>query len=453
MHIGGWGEVLRSIRGLLHGGVTAGLSDEQLLTQFAAGAGESSESAFAALVERHGGMVLRVCRGVLGDEQEAQDAFQATFLILARKAGSLWVHGTLGPWLYGVARRTAAAARSAAARRSRHERRAAEMAPRITKGGDWDDLGMVLHEEVDRLPDRYRTPVVLCYFEGLTHEQAAGQLGWPVGTVRTRLSKGRERLRSRLLSRGLAPTAGLMAAIGGGEAVAGSIPPALAIATVRAALLHAAGESIAGVVPASAVAMAERGLKMMSLTRWKAIAFTLMTIGGGTAGVVAFAQSRQHAGQGEVRPSGVVAAVARPRDDRAWNAAAAGRVETAKSAVDELMDPLLTNTFPADDWASKFRLLDAIPTWSRRLMEDRIRVAGDRAARLAALREHRDRMKKLETMYTEHRESWKLWSFDVKNVKYHRLEADQLLAEAGALAAEATGPAKPEPKPAPEPGP
>ena len=246
------------------------------------------------------------------------------------------------------------------------------------------------------------------------------------------LEQGCERLRSRLLSRGLAPTAGLLAATGGGEAVAGSIPPALAVATVRAALLHAAGESIAGVVPASAVAMAERGLKMMSLTRWKAIAFTLMTIGGGTAGVVAFAQSRQHAGQGEVRPSGV-AAVARPRDDRAWNAAAAERVETARSAVDELMDPLLTNTFPADDWASKFRLLDAIPTWSRRLMEDRIRVAGDRAARLAALREHRDRMKKLEMLYTELQEAWKLWSFDVKNVKYHRLEADQLLAEAGVL--------------------
>jgi hypothetical protein len=167
---------------------------------------------------------------------------------------------------------------------------------------------------------------------------------------------------------------------------------------------------------------------------------------------VAFAQSRQQAGQGEVRPSGAAEA-ARPRDDRAWNAAAAGRVETARAAVDELMDPLLTNTFPADDWASKFRLLDAIPTWSRRLMEDRIRVAGDRAARLAALREHRDRMEKLEKMYTEHRESWKLWSFDVLNVRYHRLEADQLLAEAGAPAAEATGPAKPEPKPAPKPGP
>ena len=112
------------------------------------------------------------------------------------------------------------------------------------------------------------------------------------------------------------------------------------------------------------------------------------------------------------------------------------------------------NTFPADDWASKFRLFDAIPTWSRRLMEDRVRVAGDRAARLAALREHRDRMKKLEEMYTELRqgESWKLWSIDMLNVKYHRLEADQLLAEAGVDAGEATGPAKPEPKPAAAPG-
>jgi RNA polymerase sigma factor (sigma-70 family) len=447
MDTGGWGEVLRRVRGLLHGGVAAGLTDEQLLEQFASGEAESAESAFAALVDRHGGMVLRVCRGVLGDDQEAQDAFQATFLILARKAGSLWVRGTLGPWLYGVARRTASAARSAGARRRRHERRAAEMAPRVTKVGDWDDLDVVLHEEVDRLPIRYRTPVILCYFEGLTHEQAAGQLGWPVGTVRTRLTKGRERLRSRLLSRGLAPTTGLLASAGGGEATAGSIPTALAVATVRGALIYAAGESIGGAVPASAVALAERGLKMMSLTRWNAVAFTLLAIGGGAAGVVAFAQPRQAADQGEARPPGAPAAV-RPPDDRARKTAAAARVETARSAVDALMDRLMQNM--PDDKASKFRVFDAIPTWSRRLMEDRVRVAGDRAARLAALREHRDRMKKLETLYTElmQGESGQLWSTDVLNVKYHRLEADQLLAEAGVDAGEPTTPANSEPKPA-----
>ena len=339
MDRGAWGEVLRRVNGLLHGGAAAGLTDEQLLEQFAAGERESAESAFTALVERHGGMVLRVCQGVLGDEQEAQDAFQATFLILARKARSLWVRASLGPWLYGVAYRTACAARSASARRKRHERRAAEMAPRITKGEDWDDLDTVLHEEVNRLPDRYRTPVVMCYFEGLTHEQAAGQLGWPVGTVRTRLTKGRERLRSRLLSRGLAPAAGLLTAAGVGEATAGSVPAALAVATIRAALLYAAGESVAGVVPVSAVALAERGLKMMVLSNWKVVAFTLLAISGGTVGVVAFAQRGQEADQVRARPPGAPQA-AGPRDDAAWKNVATDRLKTAQLALNHMMDEL-----------------------------------------------------------------------------------------------------------------
>jgi RNA polymerase sigma factor (sigma-70 family) len=444
MDKGGWGQVLRRVRGLLHGGVAAGLSDEQLLEQFVVGDKESAESAFAALVARHGGMVLRVCRVVVGDEQDAQDAFQATFLILARKAGSLWVHGTVGPWLYGVARRTAFAARSANARR--HERRAAEMAPRISTGGDWDDLGAVLHEEVGRLPDRYRTPVVLCYLEGLTHEQAAGQLGWPVGTVRTRLSKGRERLRARMLSRGLAPAAGLAALTGCGETTAGSIPAALAAATVKGALIYAAGESIGGTVPASALALAERGLKMMNLTRWKAVAFAVMAIGGAAAGVVAVAQSREAADRGEARTA-AGAQAAQPRDDQVLKTLAAARVQTARSAVNMLMDP----QFAPDDRASRYRAFDAIPTWSHRLMEDQIRVAADRADRVAAMREHRDRMKKLEDLYAELRkgESGYLWATDVLNVKYHRLEAEQLLAEAGADPNELAAPAQPEPKPAP----
>ena len=119
------------------------------------------------------------------------------------------------------------------------------------------------------------------------------------------------------------------------------------------------------------------------------------------------------------------------------------------------MDEFAHNTFPPDDKASKFRVFDAIPTWSHRLMEDRIRVAGDRAARLAAVREHRDLMKKLEHLYTELRqgEAGHLWATDVMNVKYHRLEADQLLAESGVNVAEPAGPAKPEPKPARSPSP
>jgi RNA polymerase sigma-70 factor (ECF subfamily) len=446
MDKGGWGEVRRRVRGLMHGGAAAGLTDEQLLEQFVAGDKESAESAFAALVERHGGMVLRVCRGVVADEQDAQDAFQATFLILARKAGSLWVHGTVGPWLYGVARRTAVAARSAKARRQRHERRAAEMAPRVSTGRDWDDLGAVLHEEVGRLPGRYRTPVVLCYLEGLTHEQAAGQLGWPVGTVRTRLSKGRERLRARLLSRGLAPAAALAALTGGGESSAGSIPAALAAATVQGALMYAAGESIGGVVPALALALAERGLTMMSLTRWKVVAFVVMAMGGAAVGVVAVAQSRQAPDRGEARPA-VAAEAAQPREDPVLKTLAAARIQTARSAINMLMD----NSFAPDDRASRYRLFDTIPTWSHRLMEDQIRVAADGAGRVAAMREHRDRMKQLEDLYSELRkgEAGYLWATDVLNMKYHRLEAEQLLAEAGADPNEPAAPAQPEPKPAP----
>src|SRR5262249_56897166 len=138
---------------------------------------------------------------------EAQAASQATFVSVARKAGSLWVDDSLGPWLYGVAYRTSAGARSAAARRRTHERKAAEAAPRAAEGADPDDLGPVLHEEVNRLPARYRAAIVSCYFEGLTHEQAAQRLNCPVGTVRSRLATGRDLLRRRLERRGPPPPA------------------------------------------------------------------------------------------------------------------------------------------------------------------------------------------------------------------------------------------------------
>src|SRR5262249_35898215 len=131
-----------------------------------------------------------------------------TFLVLARRGDSLRIEDSLGPWLYGVARRVASAARSAALRRRRHEARAAERTPQQSWGEAIDpDLERSLHEEIGRLPERCRIPVVLCLLEGLTHEQAARQLGWPVGTVKSRLADGRERLRRRLIRRGLAPSA------------------------------------------------------------------------------------------------------------------------------------------------------------------------------------------------------------------------------------------------------
>ncbi len=204
---------LRHMRTLFGVGAVGGLTDRQLLDQFSTAHREAAEAAFTTLVERHGPMVLRVCRGVLGDSHDVHDAFQATFLVLVRKSGSLWVRDSLGPWLHGVAFRVATKAKVAAARRKRARAPAPPRSPRAGRGDGRDDLASTLHEEVNRLPPKYREPIVLCYLEGLTHEGAATALGWPVGTVSGRLARARDLLRARLVRRGLAPSAGTLGAL------------------------------------------------------------------------------------------------------------------------------------------------------------------------------------------------------------------------------------------------
>ena len=199
----------------------AGVSDGQLLARFNARRDELAEIAFTALVRRHGPMVLRVCRQVLGDWHTADDAFQATFLILARRAGSIRRPDLLGHWLYGVASRTA---RTARVRNERKRRREAiegeDMSARPIDDAHRPEVSLVareeleaLHEEVCRLPERYRIPIVLCELEGLTYHEAALRLRCPVSTIGVRLKRARERLRLRLTQRGLAPTAGLIGAL------------------------------------------------------------------------------------------------------------------------------------------------------------------------------------------------------------------------------------------------
>ena len=298
MPIGSDGAVLRQLRTLFDAGTVVGLTDGQLLERFATRTHEAAEAAFAALVKRHGPMVLRVCRGVLDDPHDAQDAFQATFLVLVKKARGLWVQDSLGPWLHQVAYRTACRARSDVARRRRHERHAAERiaAERIAASGEEDGVNpvkeweRVLHEEINRLPQRYRTVVVVCDLEGRTHEQAARLLGCPVGTVKSRLARGRERLRARLIRRGVVRSAGVPAVIFGLEAARAGVPAALAGATVRAATRFAAGKMAAGVVPASVVALAEGVLKTMTMTKMITLAVAASLLGAVLAGVGALAQ-------------------------------------------------------------------------------------------------------------------------------------------------------------------
>ena len=184
-------------------------SDEQLIDAFLTGEKDDSETAFETLVKRHGPMVLGVCRQVLGQDQDAEDAFQATFFVLARKAGTVHNRAILGYWLYEVAHRTALRARARACRRRAIERQAMEMSSSRDGSGDRhellssSELPPVLHEEVVGLPEKYRIPVILAYLQGMTNREVAERLNWPIGTVKGRLSRAREALRARLSRRGL----------------------------------------------------------------------------------------------------------------------------------------------------------------------------------------------------------------------------------------------------------
>ena len=243
---------LQNIEALFDGGVIGEQTDRQLLQLFADRDPMAAELAFTVLVRRHGPMVFRACRAILRDPHAAEDAFQATFLVLARKAGGLWVRGSLGPWLLSVARRVAYCARTDASRQRAHERTAAERAAPATVDPGWDDRDAILHEELVRLPEKYRTAVVLCDLEGLTQEQAARQLGWPDGTVRSRLARGRERLRERLTRRGMAPAV----VLAGQRPLIDLTSVALVQSTVQGALRHVPGQALgsmaaAGVVPAA----------------------------------------------------------------------------------------------------------------------------------------------------------------------------------------------------------
>ncbi len=257
---------LRSVRLWLDLAALGGWTDAQLLDRFRAGGGEAAEVAFAALVARHGPMVLRACHAVLRNGHDVEDAFQATFLVLVRRCGGLWVGESLGPWLHRVASRVAVRAQVAATRRRRHEQQAAAVRVESGERRDPHDFGPILHAEIDRLPERYRGPIVLCDLEGFTNEEAAAQLGCPVGTIKSRLARARERLRLRLTRRGVLPAAGGVGTLLA-EQSASAVSSRLALATASAASRFAvSGRSAAGAVPA-AFTLVEGVVGAMSLNK------------------------------------------------------------------------------------------------------------------------------------------------------------------------------------------
>jgi RNA polymerase sigma factor (sigma-70 family) len=272
------GASLRVLGGLFDLGVASAASDGQLLEQFAKGSAVAAEAAFAALLARHGPMVLRVCKGVLRDEDSAMDAFQATFLILVSKSRSLWVRESLGPWLHRVACRAAERLRYESTRRRRIELRAAELASMQTKpvGPQHDELFLVLHQEVDRLPESFRVAILLCDLEGRTCEEAARILACPVGTVASRLARGRGRLRDQLTRRGFAPVAPALAAALSPEAAGATLQGSLRESTIRLALGYAASRSALGASSHAAVPLAMAVSRSLFMIKMQALAAALI---------------------------------------------------------------------------------------------------------------------------------------------------------------------------------
>jgi RNA polymerase sigma factor (sigma-70 family) len=255
------GSVRSSVRILFEDGTATGLTDAQLVEQFVA---QRDEAAFTALVERHGPMVQRVCHDVLGHHHDAQDAFQATFLVLARRAGLVRRRDSVASWLYGVALRVAAGARSASARRRVHEhnraaQRMAETDSSENALADDQEIAALVHTEIGRLPERFRAAVVLCYLEGRTYEEAARVLRCPVGTIKSRLATARERLRRRLEH--LAPVTAASSARLMFEAnpLIGSMPMPISAFTFQAVIRHASG----GAAPFSISQLTQGALKNM----------------------------------------------------------------------------------------------------------------------------------------------------------------------------------------------
>jgi RNA polymerase sigma factor (sigma-70 family) len=422
------GAVLSQIQRLFQVGSASGLSEWQLLRRYLA---LRDESAFETLVARHGPMVLGVCRRLLQDPRDVEDAFQATFLVLVRRASVLGERDAVGPWLYGVAYRVSLRARSVALKRRGRERQAedAEIAAPAADAARFD-LDGVLDQELGRLPAKYRAPVVLCYFEGLTHEEAAHRLGWPVGSVKGRLARARELLKARLTRRGLVLTGGmLLTSLSRGSRAA--VSEALRDTTVRIAIRFAADQS-AGVVPATVAALTQGMLRTMAMSKMSVAAVSVII----TTGALVFASQGADRKSTDARatvPDTVTSDSQRRTPDLQARTAESERDEAerprslAQIAQERTSTAALCFKFAVaayEDGAGP----DLYALNSRRLAEAEYDSTDVKAKRISAIEAHLKRMRDLEK-----REQSKTRARDVGlnlNARAARLEAEWWLAKA-----------------------
>jgi RNA polymerase sigma factor (sigma-70 family) len=328
----------------------AGLTDGQLLTDYLS---RRDEAALEALVRRHGPMVWGVCRRVLCNYHDAEDAFQATFLVLVRKAASIGSRELLANWLYGVAHKTALKARATVGRRKQRERQVTPMPEPVSKDSgvriqgsgvrsqesgishpEWKELQALLDEELSRLPDKYRVVIVLCDLEGKTRKEAARQLGCPEGTVAGRLSRARVMLAKRLARRGVVLSGGVLAAVLSQNVASAGVPIALVSATIKAASLLAAGQAAtAGAISVKVAALSEGVLRTMLLKKFKAaaayLAITLILMLGSAMGFRTLAAENEPTNkeQGKLRDTLLVL------DKQFWEASSKHDIETLNKLI------------------------------------------------------------------------------------------------------------------------
>jgi RNA polymerase sigma factor (sigma-70 family) len=383
MSTGNTGTILQHIRAVVSAHTVRSLSDEQLLAQFASG---RDESAFAVLMQRHGPLVWGVCRSILRGEQDAEDAFQATFLILVRKATTIRKGESVGSWLHGVAYRVAMKAKKVARKRAGRARPEAAVAQEQTlREVALRDLQAILNEETTRLPQRYRAPFVLCCLEGRGRKEAAKELGWKEGTVSSRIAQARALLRQRLARRGVALTAALCAMNLAGAASARILSPAVA----RNVLASAAGKATSS---GAAAALADAVLRSMLAARVKLVTglvLGLCLLAGGAGSV---ARQPRNTGPALVVPS---------------DAPAAKNFEDPKHlAVDLFGDPLPNG------------IVKRLGTVQRRAVGAKLAISADgktiigvRAGKYVSFWDaETGRLRKTSVLPTEHRGLWVLSS-------------------------------------------
>jgi RNA polymerase sigma factor (sigma-70 family) len=356
----------------------AELTDRDLLRRFSH---DRDEAAFSTLMQRHGPLVLGVCRRLLPDPNDADDAFQATFLVLARKAGSVGQPDRLANWLYGVALRVAKKARSASARRRGREEQLQDVPASVTnRDSDWNDLCQALDDEVQRLPEKFRLPIQCCYLEGKTREDAARELGWSAGAVKGMLERGRDRLRSRLIRRGVILSATSLEGLLAENARSATVPAALIETTKKAALLFVIGKAEGG----SVVELAEGVLQVMGMRKLRAavaLVVVLCLVGTG-AGVLALgraAEEPEASKKADPAPKAAEKADPLPKT-------ATGRRDLAKAAYEGY---LLRFELGQEDEQT-------VNLWSRRWLQAQLDLSDKKADRDAALQAHRERLKKVD---------------------------------------------------------